>query len=76
MVTGTAASPTKKETVTSAEEILKNKVTAPNIKMMLPFPNFQAAINLMSKTRIFQNLHWRNVLHFTSRMKIVVNYYY
>ncbi len=38
--TGTAASPTKKETMTSAKQILKKRVTAPNFKMMLPFPNF------------------------------------
>ncbi len=74
--TGTVASPTKKETLTTAEEILKTRVTAPSFKMMLPFPNFQAAISLMRRMRIFQNLHWRNVLHFTVWMTIAISYYY
>jgi hypothetical protein len=73
--TGTAASPTKKETVTSAGQILKNKGDPPQFQMMLPFPNSQAAISLMRKSKTFRNLLWRNVLQLTSRMRIVANYF-
>ncbi len=74
--TGTAASPTKKETVTSAEQFLKNKGDPATFQNDATFSKLSSG-NLSDKeVKTFRNLLWRNVLQLTSRTKIVANYSY
>ncbi len=73
--TGTAASPTKKETVTSAEEILKNKGDRTKFQNDATFSKFSSG-NQSDEEDENISKSWRNVLHFTSQTKIVISYYY
>jgi hypothetical protein len=70
------ASHARKETVTSDEEILKNKGDCTIFQKDATFFKFQSGNQFDEEDEIFRNLQQKNVPFFTSPMKIFINYYY